>query len=68
MLKIFQCCIAKEDTTEMVVPNNENKNQLDTISESFIKDNEGDNTEIEDENKECVDETNDLKNMDESLV
>ena len=52
----------------MAVPNTENKNKLDTIAESSIKDNEGDNTEIEDENKEHVDETNDLKNMDESSV
>ena len=43
--------------------------KLDTISEkSSIKDVKDDNTEVEDEVKDPVDETIDLKTMDESSV
>ena len=47
----------------------ESANQLDTISEkSSITDIKDDNTEVEEEVKDHIDETIDLKNMDESSV
>ena len=64
--------IGQENTTEKVVTKStdtETTDQLDTISEkSSIKDIKDDNTELEDEFKDPLDETIDLKTMDESSI
>ena len=64
--------IGQENTTEKAVTkstDNETTDQLDTISEkSSIKDIKDDNTELEDEFKDPLDETIDLKTMDESSI
>ena len=66
---IIICCVGKENTTEKPVTDSESANQLDTISEkSSITDIKDDNTEVEEEVKDHIDETIDLKNMDESSV
>ena len=63
--------IGQENTTEKVVTKStdtETTDQLDTISEnSSIKDIKDDNTELEDEVKNPLDETNDLKTMESSI-
>ena len=64
--------IGQENTTEKAVTkstDNETTDQLDTISvKSSIKDIKDDNTELEDEFKDPLDETIDLKTMDESSI
>ena len=64
--------IGQENTTEKVVTKStdtETTDQLDTISEkSSIKDIKDDNTELEDEFKDPLDETIDQKTMDESSI
>ena len=64
--------IGQENTTEKVVTKStdtEPTDQLDTISEKLsIKDIKDDNTELEDEIKDPLDETIDLKTMDESSI
>ena len=63
--------IGQENTTEKVVTKStdtETTDQLDTISEkSSIKDIKDDNTELEDEVKNPLDETIDLKTMESSI-